>query len=336
MTEPFRHPDATTFSGRPPEQVFGDVVRMLLRHRFLVIGLPLLGAMVGVGYKVAQPARYSASAAFMGAGSDLPAGGLGGIAAQFGFRMPTADASQSPQFYADLLRSRSLLRKVVDTQYTYRTRSGEKKGTLVEAFEISGNDRPVQLEAAIDALDRRLGTGIGRETGVIRMSVTSESPELSSQIAERFLALLNSFNLETRQVRARAERRFAEARLAEATRELRAAQDRLREFSRHNRIIRGPDLEAQRDWLAQEVTARQQVYTTVLQAFEQARIDEVRDTPMITIVESPIVPVRRDRRGLPRVAIFGGVLGGLLGVSAAIALEMKNRSRVAIAGQPSR
>jgi uncharacterized protein involved in exopolysaccharide biosynthesis len=40
-----------------------------------------------------------------------------------------------------------------------------------------------------------------------------------------------------------------------------------------------PDLTFQHDRLERDIALRQQVYTTLVQSFEQARISEVRDTP---------------------------------------------------------
>lgn len=324
MTQPRTHdPGPRTYTADIPQRAFGDGVRVLLRHPRLVAGVPMVVVALAVAYALAQPRAYSATASFMGTSSNMSAAGLSNLAAQFGFRMPTADASQSPQFYADLLASRQMLREVVDTQYVYELGGRRMTSTLVEAFEVSGATPAIRIENAVDALEQRTTTGIGRETGVVRVSVQTHSPELSAQIVNRYISLLNQFNLETRQSRATSERKFTEARLRDVQAELRASQDRLKGFRRANRVITGsPELQTEEERLAQDVMMRQQVYTTIMQAYEQARIDEVRDTPMITIVESASVPVRPDRRGLLRVAIFGAVLGTLLGTGAAVISEL--------------
>jgi uncharacterized protein involved in exopolysaccharide biosynthesis len=59
------------------------------------------------------------------------------------------------------------------------------------------------------------------------------------------------------------------------------------------------------DRLVNNVTLRQQIYTSVAQAYEQARIDEVRDTPVITVVEAPLLPAKPDPRPFFRMLVAG-------------------------------
>ena len=69
---------------------------------------------------------------------------------------------------------------------------------------------------------------------------------------------------------------------------------------------------------------RQQVYTTLVQSFEQARISEVRDTPVITVLQAPFLPPADDRR-LVLFAALGIVLGGMAGVVLAFVVEALRR-----------
>jgi uncharacterized protein involved in exopolysaccharide biosynthesis len=139
---------------------------------------------------------------------------------------------------------------------------------------------------------------------------------------------LNWFNLVTRQSQAGAERRFMEGRLDEARAELRTAEDRLQNFLQRNRDFRNsPELTFQQDRLARDVQMRQQVYTSLAQAYEQARIEEVRDTPVITVVEQPDLPIRPDRRGAARSALVALIAGGMLGTLIAFVMTVMERER---------
>jgi hypothetical protein len=64
------------------------------------------------------------------------------------------------------------------------------------------------------------------------------------------------------------------------------------------------------------------------ESFEQSRLEEIRDTPVITVIEPPIVPVFPDRRGLARKALLGLVLGGgLVGMMALLQAVGRPASR---------
>ena len=169
-------------------------------------------------------------------------------------------------------------------------------------------DRHLQIEWCPPALKReaairRLGDDVQattvQKTGVIDVAVTTRNPALSLQVSTRLIELLNQFNLESRQTQAGAERRFTEQRLGEVKGDLRAAEDQLQHFLQRNREYRNaPELNFQQERLQRQVQLQQQLYTTLSQSFEQAKIEEVRDTPVITVVEPPEAPVRPDPRGL--------------------------------------
>ncbi|HEX5830509.1 MAG TPA: hypothetical protein VFY16_05970, partial [Gemmatimonadaceae bacterium] len=97
--------------------------------------------------------------------------------------------------------------------------------------------------------------------------------------------------------------------------ELRAAEDRLQAFLQRNRVYRSsPELVFEFERLDREASVRQQLVASLTQAYEQAKIDEVRDTPVITMVERPEIPVRADRRLLLQKALLGLAVGVVLGI----------------------
>jgi len=75
--------------------------------------------------------------------------------------------------------------------------------------------------------------------------------------------------------------------------------------------------------LRRQLTLRQQVYTGLAQALEAARIEEVRNTPQITILTRP--EGTADRPRLLRSILLGALLGGLLAVLAAFGVEWVRR-----------
>jgi uncharacterized protein involved in exopolysaccharide biosynthesis len=138
---------------------------------------------------------------------------------------------------------------------------------------------------------------------------------VSLKIAERLLEGLNYFNLITRQSQARQERRFTEGRLEAARASLRAAEDVLQRFLQANRqFAESPALTFQRDRLQREVLLQQQVVVSLAQQYEENRIREVRDTPVITIIETPILAARPDSRLWALIVCLGTVGGFCVGV----------------------
>ena len=185
--------------------------------------------------------------------------------------------------------------------------------TLIEILGIRAGDPERRLDAAIKRLRSSIDAKLGPRTGVVSLTVKAPRPVLAQQVTDKLLEELNRFNLQTRQSQAAAERRFTEQRLQEVQADLRQAEDGLQAFLQRNRdFVNSPVLQFQHDRLEREVLMRQQVYTTLVQAHEQAKIEEVRDTPVLTIIEPASLPLEADRRGLLVSALVALVLGFVL------------------------
>jgi uncharacterized protein involved in exopolysaccharide biosynthesis len=306
--------------GAPDEISLLRLGSLLLRHRYLVLRLAVLGALIAVIPPLVLPRNYTVTSGFTPQ-TRRPTGTLSGLAGQLGLMLPlNLDGGQSPAFYADRLTAPQLLRQVVDTRYALPGDTGTASVSLIEVLHAKGATPALRRDAAIRALRRQVDASVENKTGVVSLSVTLKSPALARQVNQRMLDLLNEFNLQNRQSQAGAERRFTETRVAQVRRELRDAEDRLQAFLQRNREYRfSPELLLQHDRLQREIDLFQEIYTTLSQAYEQARIEEVRDTPVITMVEAPIDPVRPDSRRLILKGLLGILFGGVLGIGLAIA-----------------
>jgi Fuc2NAc and GlcNAc transferase len=302
-------------------------VNVLLRRRVLVIGVTTCVVVALLTMALLRPRTYTSTASFMPQANRNTPGSGGGIAAQLGLSMLSTDATQSPSFYVDLLKSRGILDSTVSTRFRVRTDSGVVAATLIDLLDAKGNTRALRQDDAVRRLSRLVQSEASPKTSVVTLSVRSKDPVLAKEVAERVLTLVSTFNLRRRKSQASEERRFAEQRLVEVGQELRIAEDRLQMFLQHNRAYENsPELRFAMDRLSREVAMRQQVYTSVAQAHEQARMDEVRDTPVLTVIEQPDVPARSDPRGLIKWTAIGLVLGLGLGVALAFLREMMSRA----------
>lgn len=305
----------------PDEVSLVALASSILRRRRLVVAWgAALFTMVVVSALI-RPRVYTAGASFIP--SVVPQGaGLSGLAAQIGLSLPTGEASESPDFYANLVRSRGVLGTVVNERFSYRTVSGTVNSTLLDVLEITAVDSLRRRELGIRALGNMIAATVDKRTGVVKVSATSRHPALSELLVERIIGEVNRFNLERRQLRAKAERVFTEHRLDEVRVELRASEDSLAGFLTRNRDYRNsPLLVFQAQRLERNVQMRQQVYTTLSQAFEQAKLEAIRDTPVITVVEYPEVPAGPDPRGLIRRGFLSLVAGLILGMLVAVILD---------------
>lgn len=295
--------------------------RVLLQYRYLVVGATLLMGFVAAGSALMRARSYTAHAAFMpqGGPGSASTGAIAALAGRFGVSVPQVEPAQSPQFYAELLESRELLGRLLPDTFSVafdpRTGAEAARGTLADFLQIEEEVVPLRREKTLRAVSTAISTSTTRETGIVHVQVTTPWAELSEAVAWRLIELVNEFNLKTRQTNAAAESRFIEERLTETGASLRHAEEELRTFLEANRQFQdSPQLLFEHDRLQRRVLHQQQLYTELQQSLERARITEVRDTPVITVVESPERPVYPDSRRVALWALLGLLGGGMVAV----------------------
>jgi len=236
-----------------------------------------------------------------------------------------AQLAQSPQCYAEIARAPELIRRLRAATFTVainpESGEGRRSGGLIELRAIEGNDPERRVERARRAVSDMI-TVATTPTGMVRLQVTSARPGLSQAMAASLIDLINEFNLQTRQSNAAAESRFVQERLNETQASLRRTEDELRAFLEANRQFQNsPQLLFEHDRLQRELMHQQQMYTGLQESYENARITQVRDTPLITVVEPPRRPVYPDSRRIPLRALLGTLVGGMVGVLVAFLRE---------------
>ena len=293
-----------------------SLVNTVLRHRWMIVLIALAGAAYA-GYKSAQlPRVFTSESQFM------PKGGRGqsqlqGLAAQFGIG-GGGDPTQSPQFYVDLLRSRAVLAGVGDREFHVRTDSGMKTGNIAKIYGIRNTDSLGRAAAITNTIRGKARAVVSARTGVITLRVSDRYPDMAVQLNQALLDQVNIFNLGQRQASAGAEREFIEKRLVDAQTQLSQAESNLQSFLMENRDFRSsPNLSLEFDRLNRTVNSRQSLYNALASSYEQAKIEEVRDLPVITVLEPPDYPIQPDPRRTRRKATLGLLVGLVAGIALA-------------------
>jgi uncharacterized protein involved in exopolysaccharide biosynthesis len=259
--------------------------------------------------------------------TDTRLASFAGLAAQFGVGVGALGGVEGPEYYAAVLRSNQILGDVVRSSFSFSRRglgegSGDSaQGTLMDIWEVQGPTPAAREARAIRRLRASMTARPNLAAGLVRLEVTARWPGLAVQINRRFLQSLEAFNLLTRQSQAAAQRRFVERRLTDMRAELTAAEEALVTFESRNRLLQAPGLALERQRLQRRVDVSQQVYLTLAQGYEQARIDEVRDTPVITVVDAPENTVE-ESGGVLLFLLLGGLVGGLVGLGLILLSEI--------------
>jgi uncharacterized protein involved in exopolysaccharide biosynthesis len=167
-------------------------------------------------------------------------------------------------------------------------------------------------------LDHRLETTVDERTSAIRVGLGAPNPDQAAEALDSLLSLTNQFAVTNLRTRARERREFVESQAMQARANLQVAEDSLRQFyERNRRLLDSPTLQFEDARLRRRVDLRQDLYLALSRELDQARIDEVRDTPILDVIDPPVAPSRHEipnRRGLTLLAAFFGSLAAIVGL----------------------
>jgi uncharacterized protein involved in exopolysaccharide biosynthesis len=309
------------------ESALLESANTLLRWRRSIVILGVLGAAAGLAWGLTSPRLYKSTATFIPQGSEASGGAVALAASQFGIRLPAGTDVWGRPLYVWLLRSPGLLEPLARDTFTV-VEQGNRRIALMNLLEIEATTAEDRLQRTIAALQGMIKANEEVRIGAVRFEVRSRWPSVSAALARRLLQRVNEFNLETRKSQAGAESQFVGQQATAAERALRQSEDALQSFLQRNRVIdQSPMLMFERDRLQREVNLRQNLYNSWLQGREDARIRQVRDTPVITVLEEPRVPILGEARGTLKKGIVGGFVAAMLGVLAAFLSSWAAASR---------
>lgn len=320
-------------AGEPQgERSLLELVTLAVRRRRLLVGLPLVAMIAALLLSFVLPHEYTVQSRFMPEATQAQASRMAGLASQFGIDIG-GDNTESVVFYQELLSSGEVLRAAALTNYAFprrETGSDTIRGNLVELLHADGDTPDERIKNAIEQLRELVAALPDRESQIVTLRTSAPWPALSVELNQRLLALVNEFNLDRRQSRAAAERKFLQGRVDSAGAELRAAEVALERFLTENRRYEeSPQLRFEFNRLQRRATFTQDLYTSLSQSFEQARVDEVRNTPVITVLDQPRPPAEQTSPNPMMNGLLGLVLGALLAFGIVIAQELLGGARAA-------
>jgi len=297
---------------------------MLARWRDVVraaVGIAVLALVLSF----VLPPGFESQATFVTAESDvqLPRGladiaaqpEMAGLASQLGLGTGS-DPSTSPGFYAELLGSRELLTQLVLSRFANpRTAVSGDSADLLAIYKITNKDRQRAVEIGVKRLKRQMTLTVEPRTSFVSVTMNTPWAPLSAAVANRAVELVSAFNRAQRRSRAGTRRVFLEGRVADAQAELHAAEGALADFSEQNRLWRSsPSLVVEEAALQRQVDRASQLYLTIRQQYESARLDEINTTPVVTVVDSAVASRKPMWPRRAAITLAAGVLGAWLGL----------------------
>lgn len=289
-----------------------ELATVLVQGRRTIVLWTLVGAVLSALFVVARPTVYKASTSFYPQASDAGRSALASVAGQLGFALPSGSQFLTSEFYNKLLRTQVVLAPIASDTFVVHE-MGDERRSFMDLFGVPEGPSDVRLGRGVKLLSSLVVSSVGKTTGIVEISVLTHWPSVSLALATKLVDGVNDYNRRTRRSQASGERVFFESRLAEAGRNLRVAEDRMQQFFDSNKRIEGsPGLTFERGRLERELTLRSQLFSMLSTSYEDVRVREVRDIPVIGTFEPPMVLAQPEPRGRLKAVLFGMLFAGFL------------------------
>ena len=257
---------------------------------------------------------YISTATFMPSDSNKDKSQMMGLASQFGFSL-TNPESGSQWSYEEVIKSRTMAKSLLKHRF-----DTEKYGVQKELLQILtyGDKEP------IFGIDTFIIQGISSVSDMIEITktptlyelqISTFEPELAADVAAKVMEELERHQREYNDRRATKARKFIEERLMNTKIELELAEEGLKEFRKRNRsIIESPQLQLEQERLGRDVAVLIGVFTTLKQQLETAKINEVKESDYVIILDQPEAPLYPVKPKKKLMVILAGLLGIGLGI----------------------
>ncbi len=256
----------------------------LLKHKRLIALVVLVVMFIAAMKILSLPNTYVSRASILPSGKTDKLDKLKELA---GLGSSVSSDENSSTLFPVILRSNLILDTVLSKSYVYLQNGQPTTGTFQDYF---GCYNPDLLRHSLAGM-----TNVYEDaaTGVIYLSVETDSPEFSRAILQNYLDELEAYNLSKRHSRAKDNITYLERELAFGADKLKQAEDDLQAYQMANRdwdITTDPEVIKTLSRLQRDIDVKSRMYTFLIEQYEIAKLDVQKDVPIVRILDKPSLP----------------------------------------------
>jgi len=319
--------------------------RFLLSKWLLIIGIGFLGAVIGFVYGYMQKTVYKAELSFA-LEDDKSGGGIGaaaGLASQLGVDLGGVSGGGvfSGDNLLELMKSRSMVEKTLLSTINYQGRQEtiaelyisfnnyredwDKNNKLKSIFFLPNTDRnkfSLQQDSILglfykDIINNNLSVNkVDKKLSIITVILKSKNELFSKYFTECLVKTVSDFYKEIKTKKSVQNISILQRQTDSVRSELNSAINGVASSVDRNpnpnpalQILRAPSQRRQVDVQANTVILNQLVAN-----LEISKVTLRKETPLIQIIDSPILPLDKEKFGKAKGLLSGGVLAGILTV----------------------
>lgn len=313
----------------------------LLSQWKIIVLAGIVGGALGLTYSFSKKPIYTATLSF--ALEDEKGGGLGGalgLASSFGLDLGGSGGGVfTASNLIELFKSRSMVEKtllspvIVDGKkislaemYIQKNewRSGWNKKPDLAKLEFLPNANRQKFTRVQDSIMGTMYANLStsalsvaqkdKKVSIINIDVTSENELFSKYFCEALAKEVSDFYVDTKSKKSRENMRILERQTDSIRRELNGAitgvavaNDNTFGLNPAMNVRRAPAARSQVD-----VQANTAILTELVKQTELAKVTLRKETPLIQVIDRPILPLPKEKFGKARGLVMGGFFSGFL------------------------
>jgi len=304
-----------------------DILLVLAKQLKLLIITPLVFGVITAYYVLFMVSpTYVSSAKIMSSGGGSSTSQLQGLAAQFGVSVP--GGSEGAQWvYPEIVKSRTLAKSVLSRKFDTEKYGPQK--SLLQILTYGDEEPEVSLDTlVIFGTDALIGMiEIESQGSFYNLSVSTFEPQFAADLCAVLIEELDRHQREYKTEKVKETRLFIEGRIIDVQKELEEAEEALKDFVNRNRQIQGsPALLLEQQRLTREATVLTGVFTTLKQQLEMTKIEEVKESALVQVLDPPEAPLYRDKPKRKLSVLLSLILGFGMAIVVAFVKEYASNS----------
>lgn len=314
--------------------------KYLLSQWKIIVLAGIIGAVLGVTYSYIKKPIYTATLTF--ALEDEKGGGvgLGSLASSFGFDLGGGGGSIfTGSNLMELFKSRTMVEQTLLTPVVYK---GEKislaemyieENKWRKSWENKPNLKAIQFlpetqrkyftrvhDSILGVIYQNLsntGLTVGqrdKKIDIISIDVMSTNELFAKFFTEGLVREVSHFYIDTKSKKARQNMVILQRQTDSVRAELNGAITGVA-VANDNTFMLNPALNVKRAPSARrqvDVQANTAILTELVKQNELAKVTVRKETPLIQVIDRPVLPLKKDRFGKAKGIVFGGFLAGLI------------------------
>jgi uncharacterized protein involved in exopolysaccharide biosynthesis len=310
----------------------------------LIIGIAALGGMIGFVYASFQKPNYLATTTFV-LEEDKGGGGLGGamgLASSFGFDLGGGGGGLfTSSNIIELMKSRLVVEKTLLNPVQIagkemsladyyiqinKLKEGWSKKPALANINFPVNADRTKFSLQQDSILQTISAGLtktnlviahkDKKASIISLTVKTESELFSKLFCEQLLKETSDFYIETKSKKSRLNVDILQyqadsirAELNSAITGVATASDNVYNLNPALNVKRTPSTRRQVD-----VQANTAILTQLVAQLELSKVSLRKETPLVQLIDRPILPLEKDKVGRLKSLVLGGFLAGFLTV----------------------